>query len=72
MSAKVRRKSAPTFAVDLARPALTVEEAAAALGINRATLYRIMGRGELRWTTVGKRRRIPQAELDAYLNRQAS
>lgn len=51
---------------------MTVEEAAAALGINRATLYRIMGRGELRWTTVGKRRRIPQAELDAYLNRQAS
>jgi excisionase family DNA binding protein len=31
-----------------------------------------MGRGELRWTVVGKRRRIPQAELDAYLNRQAS
>lgn len=41
----------------------TVMQAADYLGVDRATLYAWMRKGELSWVTVGSRRRITETEL---------
>jgi excisionase family DNA binding protein len=43
---------------------ITIAEAVSRLSISRATLYRIMDRGEIEYVTVGKRRRIPLSEIE--------
>ena len=60
-----------------ARPApdrlLSVDEAAAGLGIGRSVLYGEMGAGRLRSVKVGRRRLIPAASIAEYIaERQAS
>jgi excisionase family DNA binding protein len=49
------------------RLAVTVEEAAQLLGVGRATLYRLVMRGEVESFTVGRARRIAIAALERYM-----
>lgn len=49
---------------------LTPEQAAAALNINRSTLYGLLMRGDLPSFTIGRSRRIPVAELEQWINKQ--
>ena len=52
---------------------LRPEEAAKALGISRATCYKLLARGDLPSIVVGERlRRIPIAALNAYIATQST
>ena len=53
------------------RLSLSVREAAAALGISRPTLYRLIGRGELTPFKLGSRTLILRADLEALVGRLA-
>lgn len=55
------------------RLAVTVDEAAEMLGVGRATLYKIVMRGEIESFTVGRARRIAISALEEYaqVNRSA-
>jgi len=46
---------------------LNLTEAAEYLEISRATLYRLIKEGRVRYNWVRKTRRIPVSELDRYL-----
>lgn len=49
-------------------PLVTYAEAAAALGVSRSTLYRIIADGHLAPVTVPRhQRRIRQADIDQYV-----
>ena len=48
-----------------------IREATAALGISRATLYRLMERGEIRPFKIGARTLMLRSELDTFLERHA-
>src|SRR5262245_31951118 len=48
------------------RLAVTVDEAAEMLGVGRATLYKIVMRGEIESFTIGRARRIPITALEEY------
>ena len=47
-------------------------EAAESLGISRARLYQLLAGGELGSVKIGASRRIPAAELDAFVRRLRS
>lgn len=49
------------------RLTMTVEEAATALGISRATAYEAVGRGEIPCLRIGRRILIPKVALDRLL-----
>jgi excisionase family DNA binding protein len=49
------------------RPVLSVDEAARVLGIERATLYRLLRAGELESVRVGKRQKFRPEEIERYL-----
>lgn len=49
---------------DVPRNAWSVREFAAALGVNKHTIYRACNRGEIAWVQVGGEKRIPNAELE--------
>lgn len=51
----------------LARLSYTVDEAAAAIGIGRTTLYRLIGSGALPVVKIGKRTLIRAADLNRLL-----
>jgi excisionase family DNA binding protein len=55
---------------DARRPKLlyTVKEAAAALGIGRTMLYRLMGTGQLRPVHIGPLTRFTAGELDRFVD----
>jgi excisionase family DNA binding protein len=46
---------------------LSVTEVAELLRIHRATVYDLLATGELRSTTLGRRRLIPRAALDEFV-----
>lgn len=48
----------------------TIEEAKAYTRLSRATLYLLMDRGELAYTTIGRRRLIPYRALIALAARR--
>jgi len=48
------------------RLAVTVDEAAEMLGVGRATLYKIVMRGEIESFTIGRARRIAITALEEY------
>lgn len=48
------------------RLAVTVEEGAHMLGVGRATLYKLVMRGEIESFTVGRARRIAISTLEQY------
>lgn len=52
----------------LYRPA----EAAESLGISRARLYQLLAGGEIGSVKIGVSRRVPAADLDAYVSRLRS
>lgn len=53
------------------RLAVSVGEAATMVGVSRATLYPLIGRGELASFTLGPRRLVPVAALREWVERQA-
>lgn len=58
-STKIERPVAPL--------AFSILETAAAIGLSRATVYRLIGDGRLRTTKVGSRRLVPRDAIDALL-----
>lgn len=46
---------------------LTVAEAAEALNVSRAAIYRLFSDGALGWIQVGSRRRITTSEIDRFI-----
>jgi len=57
--------SAPVLLDDYrSRFALSPAEAAHALGICRASIYNLIGRGELRASKIGRSTRIPITEIE--------
>ena len=46
---------------------LRLDEAARALGVSRATLYRLIAAGRLRAVRVGRATRIPARELERFV-----
>ena len=52
--------------------AVTIEQAAQMLGVGRATLYKLVMRGEIASFTVGRARRIAISVLEAYVARGCS
>ncbi len=54
-------------ALDRQKLAVTVEEAARLLSLNRTKVYALCTRGELRSLKIGRSRRIPVAALHEYL-----
>lgn len=54
----------------MVRPLLvSVEEAAGLLGIGRTTVYEMIRRGDVRPIRIGRCVRIPQRELEAFVER---
>ncbi|WP_214413791.1 helix-turn-helix domain-containing protein [Sphaerisporangium fuscum] len=51
----------------MAKLLLTVPEAAEALSISRAKLYRLMDSGAIRFLHIDRSRRIPVAALETYI-----
>lgn len=51
--------------------AVTIDHAAEALGVSRATIYRLAGRGELRLVKLGAATRVPVAELERLAGGEA-
>lgn len=49
---------------------LSPTDAARLLGCGRTHLYGMLNRGELRSILVGRLRRIPRTEIEAYIQRQ--
>jgi excisionase family DNA binding protein len=49
---------------------LSVTQAAQRLGISRATLYRLLAKGdfELRTINIGRRRLVPSSEIDRFID----
>jgi excisionase family DNA binding protein len=48
---------------------LTVAEASALLGLSRTTTYQLIHEGSLKSIKLGRSRRIPTQEIDAFLAR---
>jgi excisionase family DNA binding protein len=48
---------------------LPVSEAGAVLGVGRTMAWRLVQSGELASVRIGKRRLVPRAELEAYVQR---
>jgi excisionase family DNA binding protein len=57
---------------DVERVLYSPAEAARALGVGRSTVYVLMDKGELRSVRVGHSRRIPAAEVVAFVHRLLS
>jgi excisionase family DNA binding protein len=57
----------PNNASTLERRALSVVETARAVGLSRATIYRLIEQKRLATLKIGSRRLIPVAEIDALL-----
>ncbi|MET8158912.1 helix-turn-helix domain-containing protein [Sphaerisporangium sp. NPDC005289] len=52
----------------MAKLLLSVPEAAEALSISRAKLYRLMGDGEIPYLHIDRSRRIPLSALENYVS----
>ena len=48
---------------------LTVEEAAAAMGIGRTTMFALVKSGDVDSVLIGRLRRVPATAIDTYLAR---
>ena len=46
-----------------------VKDAAPAVGLSRASLYLLMGAGEIEWIPYGKKRLIPREALEDFAQR---
>jgi excisionase family DNA binding protein len=50
--------------VSIPRLAFSLAETEVSTGLSRATLYRMIGSGELKTVTCGRRKLVPKAELE--------
>jgi excisionase family DNA binding protein len=67
---RARRASIPRGRLsspELMKILLTVEEAAHKLSVGRTTVYELMRRGELRYITVGRVRRVPIEAVSEFV-----
>ncbi|WP_194907006.1 helix-turn-helix domain-containing protein [Catenulispora rubra] len=48
----------------------TVEQAAELLGIGRTTMFGLIHDGEIGTVSIGRARRVPADEIDAYIARK--
>lgn len=62
--------SEPSQQSPVPRYVLDIPEAAAALRISRAQLFRLIASGELPSIKIGKRRLVPVREVEAFISRQ--
>ncbi len=64
-------KAAPAPTAEPVAPKLmlTVEEACEALRVSRSGLFVLLGSGELHSTKIGRRRLVPVASLQSYVER---
>lgn len=46
---------------------VSLDEAASELGVGQTTLFKLLSSGELKGVKIGRRRLIPRAELEAYV-----
>jgi len=61
------KKEAPEFDVSITqKDYLSIDEAAALLGVSRRTLYRIIDRGEISIKKLGRRTIVKRAEIDTF------
>jgi excisionase family DNA binding protein len=51
---------------------LTVEQAAARIGVKRSTMYKLIRSGEVESFTIGRLRRIKPSACEAYIERQSA
>jgi excisionase family DNA binding protein len=70
---KKRRKNPPRrkFADDGKSLTLSVWDSAKAVGIGREPLYQLIREGRVKVLRVGNRIRVPRAELEAFIEREA-
>lgn len=59
-------------APELVKVLLTVEEAAHKLSVGRSAVYGLMRRGELRFITIGRIRRVPVDAISEFVARAAA
>jgi excisionase family DNA binding protein len=57
-------------AIVVAERLYSIEEAAELWSVSRDTIERLLGRGELRHTTIANRRRIPASALEEFARAQ--
>ena len=57
---------------DAAQLLLTVEQAAARIGVGRTTMFALIGSGDVRTVQIGRLRRIRPADLQTYVDGLAS
>ena len=62
---QVKKKSIPD---PVERVCFTVSEACSVLRVSRATLYKLMGQGRLKYVTLLDSRRIPRTEINQLLD----
>lgn len=67
-SGSATRRQKPSLTFD-ARLAFNIDEAGVAIGVSRATIYRLVKAGELRTLRLGVRTVIRREVLAAYLDR---
>ena len=51
---------------------LSIADAARVLGISRTVFYRLIAQDEIRCISIGRRRLVPKAELEAFVARQSA
>ena len=73
LAAAIRAEMAEAMAAEAGAPdrLLSVDEAAAALGIGRSLTYELMARGDLRSVKAGRRRLVPSSAI-AELTRESA
>jgi excisionase family DNA binding protein len=49
---------------------LTVRESCERLGISHPTLYNLLNSGQIKSLKIGRARRVPSTEVDAFVRRQ--
>lgn len=59
----------PTTEAPTPRLMLTVEQAAEAIGVGRTTMFALIKTGEIQSVRIGRLRRVPADEIDAYTQR---
>lgn len=67
-NATVTRLPSPRAELPVDRMLLTVEEAAAVLGVGRSLMFELIGRGQVRTVRVGRLRRVRPEDLRAYVD----
>lgn len=48
----------------------SVDGAAKAIGVHRATVWRLIGEGELETYSIGRRKLIPRESIEAFISRR--